>query len=455
LCIFINSHNKHNFIKSQPKNLKRILGIGFGLAIIIGGTIGIGILRMPAIIASNTTNSVLFISFWIIGGIISLLGASIYAELGTRFAVAGGPFVYAQAAFGNTFGFITGWGNWIYLSCVIAYLSIAVAEYINQLTKAHLPLGVMSSVLIGLLAVIQWQGLRLSSNFQKIMSALKAIGLLILVAGCFTYFFNSNKNSQELIHTSPIRVPLFSSIVLSLRAIFVTYGGWNSAVYFAEEDKNPSKNLPRSLIWGVISIMIIYVLVNIGLIAVLPLQTMAKSLLPAADAAKLVFGGKGDFIVTIISVISLLGILNAVLLFTPRILFAISRAGLFFNSISNLNKYSIPGNALITTTLISALLASSGLFNVVVNMTALLIVLVDLSVYIFIIFIRKQKSGIVSPYKAWGYPYSAIIMIIITLGLAVGLFIEDSVNCIYSFFILALGIPIYFLNKKFSTRLGK
>jgi APA family basic amino acid/polyamine antiporter len=410
---------------------------------------------MPAIIASNTTNSVLFISFWVIGGIISLLGASIYAELGTRFALAGGPFVYAQAAFGNTFGFLTGWGNWIYLSGVIAYLSIAVAEYINQLTKAYLPLGFMSTFLIGLFAVIQWQGLRLSSSFQKIMSALKAIGLLILILGCFTYFFNGSKNSKEASNMSTLHLPIFSSIILSLRAIFVTYGGWNSAVYFAEEDTNPSKNLPRSLIWGVVSIMIIYVLVNIGLVLVLPLQTMATSLLPAADAAKLIFGGKGDFIVTIISVISLLGILYAVLLFAPRILFAISRAGLFFNSISKLNQYSIPGNALITTTLISALLASTGLFNVVVKMTALLIILVDLSVYISIIFIRQQKSGIASPYKAWGYPYSAVIMIIITLGLAVGLFIEDTVNCFYSFFILALGIPIYFLNKKFSTKLGK
>ena len=124
---------------TQPYHLKRILGIGFGLAIVIGATIGIGILRMPANIASYISNPFLFISFWIIGGLISLLGASIYAEMGTRFPVAGSPFFYAQKALGETIGFITGWANWIFSAGVIAYIAIAVGEYTNKLMRIHLP----------------------------------------------------------------------------------------------------------------------------------------------------------------------------------------------------------------------------------------------------------------------------------------------------------------------------
>jgi APA family basic amino acid/polyamine antiporter len=407
---------------------------------------------MPAIIAGYIDNPFLFISFWIIGGLISLLGASIYAEMGTRFPFAGGPFVYAQKAFGDTLGFITGWTNWIFSAGVIAYLAIAVGEYTNKLMRVHIPIGIISSLLIILLSVMQWQGLRLSSNFQKIMSALKAIGLLILVISCFSYFFNGTKYSVTVLSDSTRSVPLIPAIILSLRAIFVTYGGWNTAVYFTEEDTNPEKNLPRSLVWGVISIMIIYVLVNVGLIAVLPLQEIAKSVLPAADAAQLIFGGSGDIIVTIISVVSLFGILNAVLLFAPRILFAVSRAGLFFKSTSKLNKHFIPGNALIITTLVSVFFASTGIFNLVVNITALLIILVDLSVYISIIFVRRQSPSVTPPYKAWAYPYSAIVMIIITLGLVVGLFFEDTLHCIYSLIILAVAFPIYFVFKKLSAK---
>ena len=220
---------------------------------------------MPAIIAGYIDNPFLFISFWIIGGLLSLIGASIYAEMGTRFPVAGGPFVYAQKAFGDTIGFLTGWANWIFSAGVIAYIAIAVGEYTNKLVKIHLPVGIISSLLIILLSVMQWQGLRLSSNFQKIMSSLKAIGLLILVISCFSYFFKGNKYSDSVLSDSTRSMPLIPAIILSLRAIFITYGGWNTAVYFTEEDTDPGKNLPRSLVWGVISIMIIYVLVNVGI----------------------------------------------------------------------------------------------------------------------------------------------------------------------------------------------
>ncbi|MGI8583541.1 MAG: APC family permease [Chitinophagaceae bacterium] len=416
----------------------------------MGGAIGIGILRMPATIAGYITNPYLFISFWIIGGVISLLGASVYAEMGTRFPFAGGPFVLVQKTFGNMGGFITGWSDFIASIGSTAYLAIAAVEYLNKLLGINIPISIISSVLIILIAIIQWQGMRQSSNFQKVMSALKAIGLLLFVIGCFIYFFNGNRYSVDT-ENSISTIPLFAAIILSLRAIFATYTGWNNAIYFTEEDTNPEKNLPRSMFWGVISIMIIYVLVNLGLIAVLPLQEMAKSSLPAADAAQKIFGSKGDIIVTTLSVISLIGIANLGVLFTPRILFAMSKAGLFFKSASTLNKHSIPGNALIITTVATVLLTLTGLFNLVLNVTVLFAVIVDLSVYISIIFVRKQKAATAAPYKAWGYPYSAIIMIIITLGLIVGLFFEDTLNCIYSLIILVIAFPFYFLFKSFKN----
>jgi APA family basic amino acid/polyamine antiporter len=404
---------------------------------------------MPATIAGYITNPYLFISFWIIGGLISLLGACIYAEMGTRFPFAGGPFVLAQKTFGNMGGFITGWSDWIYSVGSTSFLAIAAVEYLNQLLDISLPVGIVSSGFIIIIAVIQWQGMRQSSNFQKIMSALKAVGLLLFVTVCFGFFLNGNRYSVAETEYSISTVPTFAAIILSLRAIFTTYTGWNNAVYFTEEDSNPEKNLPRSMLWGVISVMIIYVLFNVGLIAVLPLHAIAQSTLPAADAAQLIFGGSGKIIVIILSIVSLIGIVNVGVLVTPRILFAMSKAGLFFRSSSALNKHSIPGNALIITTIGATLLALTGLFNLVLNVTVLFAVIVDLSVYISIIFVRKQKPKVAPAYKAFGYPISAIIMIIITLGLIVGLFFEDTLNCIYSLIILALAFPVYFLINHF------
>jgi APA family basic amino acid/polyamine antiporter len=432
----------------QPGHLKRILGVGFGIAIVVGGTIGAGILRMPATIAQYTSNPWLFISYWIIGGLVALTGAFIYAELGTRYPSAGGPFVMAQRAFGNLGGFITGWCDWIFNAGAISYLAIATAEYLAALLKWELPLGMVSSILIVLLAILQWQGLQLSSNFQKAMSTFKALALLFFFAACITYFFKGSQPAGVVATVAKNKFPLLSAITLSLRAIFITYSGWNTAIYFTEEDTDPKENLPRSLAFGVLSVMMIYVLVNIGLLTVLPLPAMSASGLPAADAAQVIFGGNGGTIVTLIAIISLLGCVNAVLLFTPRILFAVARAGLFFNWTAALNKNAIPGNALIITTAIAVLFSSTGLFNLVINITALLAMMVDLTVYVAVFFVRRKSPPATKTFKAWGYPFNAIFMVLVTLGLIVGLFFEDSLNCIYALIILMIAFPSYFLFKK-------
>ena len=437
--------------KPQPNSLKQIVGLGFGLAVIVGGTLGAGILRMPSVIAGYTTNSFLFIFFWILGGLIALVGASIYAELGTRLHQAGGPFVFAQKAFGNAGGFIAGSSDWLFMASSISYLSIAIAEYVNKLMKWDLPVGLNASLIITFFAILQWQGLKSSSNFQKIVSAINAICMLLFVGACFVYFFGGHSYPEVLTSGTPHSLPFLSIFILSIRAVFVTYTGWNSAVYFNEEDTNPNHNLPRALIYGVLSVMIIFVLINLGLIAVMPLSAIAQTNLPAAEAAQLIFGGWGGNVVTLISIISLTTCLAATLLIPPRILFAISRKGLFFNVFATLNKHSIPGYALILTALVSIIFSSTGLFNVVVNMAALFALIADLSVYIAIVFIRKQDPSIVPPFKAWAYPFSALFMIFITLSLIVGVFIEDTMNCLYALAVIVLAFPFYFLSKSKSA----
>lgn len=222
-----------------------------------------------------------------------------------------------------------------------AYLAIATVEYVNKLFNTNIPLGITSSALIIIIGFIHWQGTKESSIIQKVMSLLKALGLVFFIIACFVYFFQGHESIQAQHSTNT--VPFVPAIILSLRAIVLTYFGWNNAVYFSEEDKNPQKNLSRSLFFGIAIIMIIYVLINLGLIVILPLDKIAGSILPAADVAEKIFGSNGDTIVTILAIVFLLGILNAGLLITPRILFAISRAGLFFKSISFLNKNAIPG----------------------------------------------------------------------------------------------------------------
>lgn len=274
-----------------------------------------------------------------------------------------------------------------------------------------------------------------------------ALCMLVFVIACFGYYFTTDQTTS----VSPDPVTSFSWVaifVLSIRSVFLTYTGWNSSVYFIEEDTNPQQHLPRSLIYGVVSVIIIYTLLNLGLIAVLPLAEMAKSNLPAAEAASLIFGDSGGMVITLIAIVSLIACLGATMLIAARILFAVARAGLIFKSFGDLNANAIPGKALLMTAFISILFSSTGLFNVVVNMGALFAMIADLSVYISILFIRPKNLSIKAPYQAWAYPWGPVTMVIITLGLIIGLFMEDTRICLYVLGALACVFPFYFIVRR-------
>ncbi len=430
--------------KPHPSSLQRIVGVGFGLAIVVGGTLGPGILRMPATIAGYTSNPYFFIACWILGGLVALMGASIYAELGTRLPIAGGPFVFAKKAFGGACGFVTGCSDWLFMSSSMSYMAIAMAEYLNRLMQWNLPVGVSGSGLIMLFAMMQWQGLKSSSKFQEVLTVTNACCLLLFVATCFVYFFRGNSYTG-VIPGSKESLPFLPMLILSIRAVYIAYTGWNSAVYFNEEDKDPQANLPRSLILGVVGVMIIYVVINLGLLAVLPLPVIANSNWPVADAAQLIFGGNGGSVVTIISIISIASCLSATMLIGSRILFSVSRAGLFFKWFAMLNQHSIPGNSLLMTASVAIIFSLSGIFNVVVSMAALFALLADLSVYVAIFFFRRQDSSVSGYYKAWAYPYGPICMILITLALMLGVFMEDTIHGLYAVATLAIAFPFYFI----------
>ena len=173
-------------MKSQTSGqLRRVLGVGFGLAVSIGGTIGVGILRTPGLVAEQLHVPSVILLLWVAGGIYTLLGASCLTELGLMLPRAGGFYVYVRRAFGNTAGFAVGWTDWIMYCSVLGYLSIAIAEFIADLGLISGDTVRIVAVLIVLIIVgLQWLGVRISSQFQEVTTSLKCIAFLLLVAGC-------------------------------------------------------------------------------------------------------------------------------------------------------------------------------------------------------------------------------------------------------------------------------
>jgi len=180
---------------------------------------------------------------WVAGGIYTLLGASCLTELGVMLPRAGGFYVYVRRAFGNTAGFAVGWTDWLMYCSVLGYLSIAIAEFIAAL-------GLVSGDVIRFLAVLilvsivalQWLGVRISSQFQEVTTSMKCIAFLALIAACLLV----PTNGHVLAHIpSPMTL---SGLMVALQAIVITYAGWQSPLYFIEEDRDPTRNLPRAII---------------------------------------------------------------------------------------------------------------------------------------------------------------------------------------------------------------
>src|SRR5215472_1160929 len=252
--------------------LRRVLGVGFGLAVSVGATIGVGILRTPGLVAGqvHTPSTILFL--WTAAGLYTLLGASCLTELGTMLPQDGGYYVYVRHAFGDTVGFAVGWTDWLTNCSVLAYVSIAIAEFIATLAPGlsslvrFLAIAILISVF-----VLQRTGIRISSQFQEITTSLKCLVFFALIVACVVL---PARGSPPAITTAPSMT--LSGLVIALQAVVITYGGWQSPLYFTEEDRNPARNLPRIMVGGVLLVMAIYVLFNVALLSALPVSVLAS-----------------------------------------------------------------------------------------------------------------------------------------------------------------------------------
>jgi len=261
----------------DPISLSRILGIGFSIAVIFGGTVGVGILRLPGTIAGEMGSFWPIMLTWLIGGAYALLGAISIAELGTAMPQAGGFYVYSRRAFGPAAGFAMGWADWLNNCAVVAFASVAAAEYLAALFPSLLPLQtpVALTILLAFTA-LQWNSLRIGSSVQQITSSITAITFIFLAIACLTH--HGVTNPQAAAATSPLHATGFVQriipLVAAMRAVVVTYDGWYEAIYFTEEDTDAAKHLPRAMIGGVLLVLGLYLLMNLAFLHVLSIPAL-------------------------------------------------------------------------------------------------------------------------------------------------------------------------------------
>ena len=415
--------------------LRRVLGVSFGLAVSIGGTIGVGILRTPGLVAEQLQLPLAILLLWVLGGIYTMLSASCLTELGLMLPRAGGFYVYVQRAFGNTAGFAVGWTDWLMYCSVVGYLSIAVAEFIAALGLIPGSATRLIAVLIVLgMVALQWLGIRISSQFQEVTTSIKCIAFLALVSACF--LLPAHQQGSASIPGSLT----FGGFIIALQAIIITYGGWQSPLYFIEEDRDPARNLPRAMIGGVLSVIGIYLLVNIALLKVLPMAELSGATLPAADAARVVAGTHGRNLVILLSVISLVPLLNAVTMMGTRIIFAMGRDHLFWSRTSTVNPRGTPDTATLLTAAVAVALIATGTFQRLIAMTSFFMAANYSICCVALMVLRRREPNLPRPYRAWGYPWSVWLVMGGGVIFLVGMLAKDMLNGIASVGLLTLGL---------------
>ena len=424
--------------RSPIGHLRRLLGLGFGLAVIVGSTIGVGILRTPGLVAGHLHTSSAILVLWLAGGLYTLLGAVCLAELGTMLPQAGGYYVYARRGFGNWVGFGVGWTDWLTYCTVLAYVSIGLAEFSAALLPA-LAGWVRPVAVVTLLAMVglQWAGLQVSARFQEWTTAVKFLAFLALVVAALA---RAPEPARGLTAAADARGLTFTGVILALQAIIIAYGGWQSALYFTEEDRDPARHLPRAMAGGVVSVIAVYLLVNLALLNVLPIPELAKSTLPGADAAAVIAGERGRQIITVLSVISLLPLLNAILMIGTRILFAMGRDGLVSPRTASVNPGGTPGVATLVTTGVALILIASGTFQNLIALSSVFLAANYCVCCLALVVLRRREPGLVRPIRAWGYPWSAAVVVAGAVVFLIGMLVNDTANAVKAMGLLALGL---------------
>jgi len=438
-------------MSNAQNQLLKLLGVGFGIAVTIGGTIGTGILRKPGPIAALVSEPWMILLLWLAVGIYALLGVLCAIELAVSLPMAGAWYVYAKRAFGNYFGFFTGITSWLGTVSALGFGAYTMSEYLALLMPAlESYLLQLAVIILTILTGLHLMGTAVGGKSQEVLAFIKALGLLLFVVVCF--IFGQTPATTQIHNTVQETAPTltFISVIGALQAIFYTYDGWHTATYFSEENTDPAKTLPKSMISGVLLIILIYLLVNGAILYVLPMENLANSKLAASDTISFIFGSGYSKTITLFLMISILGIVNAQIMFAPRVIYSMGRDSLFFKSAMHVNSKGTPSAAMIMTAGLSVLLMVSGkeTCGKLSDIATFFFVMSYAAGFAALIRLRSSEPDLPRPFKAPFFPVLPAMLIFLSLLFLAGAVYTDIHSSKYALGFMLISYPLFTLIKK-------
>jgi APA family basic amino acid/polyamine antiporter len=474
-------------------SLQRTINLKTATALVIGTIIGSGIFMRPAEMASLLGSPLQIMGVWVVAGVFTMLSVMVLAEVGAMLPEDGGQYAFMQHMYGDFWAYLYGWASFAVVNCAgtagISFISAQYLEYfftfprfspeVEQSFSLYLPfvgslfplenmgVKIVSILIIILFTIVNYRSTKSGGLLQVVFSVAKVLAILLLIFGLF---FSGKGNWKNLYENStqirPVGFALLAAWVAACNGALQALDGCNNMLNMTGEIKDPGKNIPRALFLGLSGAIGIYLIINLAMLYVLPVDAMAGSTLVASDAAKTAFGFIGGGIIALLITISVLGTTQSNVLTPPRMTFAMARNGHFFPSAGKVHpRFNTPGNAMIIHLIVMILMTLSGSYLILTDMYIFIVWVFNLMLMSGLFILRKKYPDRPRPYRVWGYPWMPVVVIIFN-AFYLGITLYDDVahylrgeskvmNSVLGLSVVAMGIPLYFYFKrtyKSSTR---
>jgi len=435
------------------ERLPRRLGLWSAVAVLVGSTIGSGIFRTPALIATRVPAPVPMLGVWVLGGVLALCGALTYAELAAMFPRSGGLYVYVREGFGRPAAFLLGWTELLVIrASALGATSTVFAAYLlrslgmNPELPRYAPLvHPLAAAAIAVTATFSYVGVSWSALVLNATTVAKYGALLLLVVAAFAAGQGDFRHFEGL--TPPGGGALSLSLFgLALVSVLWAYDGFADVSFVSGEVKDPQRNLPRALLLGTGSVVAIYLLVNAAYLYLLPIERVARSPLVAADAAQLLVGRIGVGVAAVAVMVSTFGGLMGSILTGPRIFFAMADDRLFFRGVAHIHpRFRTPSVAIVLTAGLGIAFVLARTFEQLADTFVLALwpfyALGAAAVFV----LRRRRPDLHRPVKVWGYPAPPILFLLSALLILANALVSDPAGTALAFGVILAGLPAYWI----------
>lgn len=423
--------------------------------IVISLVIGVGIFRTPAIVARQAGSPEIFFSAWIVGGLVSLLGAFVFAEIGSRHHFPGGFYKLISEAFHPLYAFMINWALVLTYGAGMAGVALLGCEYLNPLLPEvlHGPAGIRGSAVATLFCfyVINMLGIRAGSRTQNLLSGTKIVMMLVL---CLGIFYPAASAEVPPPAEVPAATSWFTAFGASLIAVFFSYGGYQSTLNFGGDIKDPVRNTPKGIFIGMFTVLALYLTLNFTYYRALGFEGLRNSNLIAADLARVVFGPWGEVFFSLAIFLSVLGFVNAMMLSIPRVYYAMAEDNILpaifkrVNTRTQTQEFTLTFLAVTSIGSLWFLDTFEAIVNYVMSIDSLAIASAAATVFVFRRRAAPKRAGTPDAhrgFKLWGYPWLPAFFVLFLLVIAANVIITDPSSALIGWLLFLGGAPLYWV----------